>query len=104
LTSNVPGIVAVAPLLIGLVSAVRDPPPPRSELIESVVALVALAALSGLIIFLPRDPWAIVALVALLPIAAMACSSLQAGFRGGSRIHRCPYNRLDDNIQHRYVR
>src|SRR5271166_4018927 len=66
LTSKVPGIVAVAPLLIGLVSAVRDPPPPRSELIESVVALVALAALSGLIIFLPRDPWVIVALVALL--------------------------------------
>src|SRR5271166_6826215 len=65
LTSNVPGIVAVAPLLIGLVSAVRDPPP-RSELIESVVALMALTALSGLIIFLPREPWAIVALVALL--------------------------------------
>jgi len=65
LTSNVPGIVAVAPLLIGLASAVRDPPP-RSELIESVVALMALTALSGLIIFLPREPWAIVALVALL--------------------------------------
>src|SRR6266404_2647231 len=56
---------AVAPLLIGLVSAVRDPPP-RSEIIESVVALVALAALSGLIIFLPREPWVIVAVVALL--------------------------------------
>jgi signal transduction histidine kinase len=65
LTSNVPGIVAVAPLLIGLVSAVRDPPP-RSEIFESVVALVALTTLSGLIIFLPREPWAIVALVALL--------------------------------------
>jgi signal transduction histidine kinase len=65
LTSNVPGIVAVAPLLIGLVSAVRDPPP-RSEIIESVVALVALAALSGLIIFLPREPWVIVVVIALL--------------------------------------
>jgi signal transduction histidine kinase len=65
LTSNVPGIVAVAPLLIGLASAVRDPPP-RSEIIESVVALVALAALSGLIIFLPREPWVIAAVVALL--------------------------------------
>ena len=43
LTSNVPGIVAVAPLLIGLVSAVRDPPP-RSEIIEGVVVLAALTA------------------------------------------------------------
>ena len=63
LTSNVPGIVAVAPLLIGLVSAVRDPPP-RSEIIEGVVALAALIALSGLIVFLPREPLAVVALVA----------------------------------------
>jgi signal transduction histidine kinase len=65
LTSNVPGIVAVAPLLIGLVSAVRDPPL-RSEIIESGVALAALTALSGLFIFLPREPWVIAALVALL--------------------------------------
>src|ERR1700730_15327146 len=65
LTSNVPGIVAVAPLLIGLVSAVRDPPP-RSEIIESGVALAALTALSGLFILLPREPWVIAALVALL--------------------------------------
>jgi signal transduction histidine kinase len=65
LASNVPGIVAVAPLLIGLAAAVRDPPP-RTEIIESIVALVALTALSGLIIFLPRKPWAIVSLVALL--------------------------------------
>jgi signal transduction histidine kinase len=65
LTSNVPGIVAVAPLFIGLVSAVRHPPP-RSEIVEGVVALAALIALSGLIVFLPREPWAVVALVALL--------------------------------------
>jgi signal transduction histidine kinase len=65
LASNVPGIVAVAPLLIGLASAVRDPPP-LHEIIEGVVALVALTALSGLIVFLPREPWAIVALVMLL--------------------------------------
>jgi signal transduction histidine kinase len=65
LTSNVPGIVAVAPLLIGLASAARHPPP-RSEIVEGSVALVALTALSGLIIFLPREPWAVVALVALL--------------------------------------
>ncbi len=65
MTSNVSGIVAVAPLLIELASAVRDPPP-RSEIIESAVALAALTALSGLIVFLPGEPWAIVALGALL--------------------------------------
>ena len=65
LTSNVPGIVAVAPLLIGLVSAVRHPPP-RNEIIEGVSALVGLTALSGIIVFLPREPWSVVALVALL--------------------------------------
>lgn len=65
LTSNVPGIVAVAPLLIGLVSTVRHPPP-RSEIVEGVVALVGLIALSGLMVFLPREPWTVVALVALL--------------------------------------
>jgi integral membrane sensor domain MASE1 len=71
LTSNVPGIVAVAPLLIGLVSAVRDPPP-RSEIVEGVVALVALTALSGLI-FLPREPWVISLLFPLLLWLAARC-------------------------------
>jgi signal transduction histidine kinase len=72
LTSNVPGIVAVGPLLIGLVSAVRDPPP-RSEIIEGVVALVALTALSGLIIFFPREPWVIALLFPLLLWLAARC-------------------------------
>jgi len=73
LTSNVPGIVAVAPLLIGLVSAVRDPPP-RSEIIEGVVALVALTALSGFIIFFPREPWVIGLLFPLLLWLAARCT------------------------------
>jgi signal transduction histidine kinase len=72
LTSNVPGIVAVAPLLIGLVSAVRDPPP-RSEIIEGVVVLAALTGLSGLIIFLPREPWVIGLLFPLLLWLAARC-------------------------------
>jgi signal transduction histidine kinase len=72
LTSNVPGIVAVAPLLIGLVSAVRDPPP-CSEIIEGVVVLAALTALSGLIIFLPREPWVIGLLFPLLLWLAARC-------------------------------
>ena len=63
--SDALGIVTVAPLLIGLASAVREPPP-RGELIEGTLALVALAMMSGLVIFLPREPWATVVPIALL--------------------------------------
>jgi PAS domain S-box-containing protein len=63
--SDALGIVTVAPLLIGLASAVRDPPP-LSELTEGAIALVALALMSGLVIFLPREPWATVVPIALL--------------------------------------
>jgi PAS domain S-box-containing protein len=63
--SDMLGIVAVAPLLIGLAAAARDPPP-KSELIEGGVALAMLAAISGLVIFIPQEPWATVVPVALL--------------------------------------
>jgi PAS domain S-box-containing protein len=59
------GILTVAPLLIGLASLARDPPP-RRESIEAFVALSALTAMSGLVIFLPREPWATVVPIALL--------------------------------------
>ena len=64
-TSDALGIITVAPLLIGLLSSVRDPPL-GAEFIEGFVALVALTLLSGLIIFLPQATWIIVALIALL--------------------------------------
>ncbi len=64
-TSDALGIITVAPLLIGLASAARDPPP-RREVIEGLVALAALTVLSGLIIFLPREIWATVVPLALL--------------------------------------
>jgi PAS domain S-box-containing protein len=63
--SDMLGIVAVAPLLIGLAAAGRDPPP-RSELSEGGVALAALAVISGMVIFIPREPWATVVPVALM--------------------------------------
>jgi PAS domain S-box-containing protein len=63
--SDALGIVTVAPLLIGLASSAREPPA-RGELIEGVLALVVLAMLSGLVIFLPREPWATVVPIALL--------------------------------------
>jgi signal transduction histidine kinase len=64
-TSDALGIITVAPLLIGLAAAARDPPPPR-EIIEGLVALAALTVLSGFIIFLPREIWATVLPLALL--------------------------------------
>jgi PAS domain S-box-containing protein len=65
LASDALGILTVAPLMIELASAAREPPP-RSELIEGVVALVALAWINGFVILLPQGHWGIV-----IPIAAL---------------------------------
>ena len=63
--SDAVGIVAVAPLVIGLAAAVREPPP-RNELIEGAAALVLLVAMTGIIISLPQEPWKTVVPSALL--------------------------------------
>jgi signal transduction histidine kinase len=63
--SDAVGIIAVAPLVIGLAAAVRDPPP-RSELIEGISALAVLAMMTGIIISLPKEPWETVVPGALL--------------------------------------
>src|SRR5258708_33485061 len=50
------GIITVAPLVIGLAEALRNPPP-RNEIIEGVAALVALAVLTPpLLSAAPRAP------------------------------------------------
>src|SRR6185503_12551426 len=54
--SDAIGIVTVAPLLIGLLSALRDPPP-RHEISEGAAMLVLLLIASGIIVLLPREPW-----------------------------------------------
>ena len=54
--SDFVGIVAVAPLVIGLAAIVRRPSP-RTEVIESALALAALAIMTGFIIWLPREFW-----------------------------------------------
>jgi signal transduction histidine kinase len=59
------GIVTVAPVLIGLASAARNPPS-RTELLDGAVALVALTVFSGLILLLPRESWAPVVSIALV--------------------------------------
>jgi len=63
--SDALGIVTVAPLLIGVAAAARDPPP-QSEAIEGTVALVAITMMSALVIFLPHQSWATVVPIALL--------------------------------------
>jgi len=63
--SDALGIITVAPLVIGLAQAVREPPP-RNEIIEGVVALVALAAMTVIIVSLPPKPWQTMVPVTLL--------------------------------------
>jgi signal transduction histidine kinase len=63
--SDVVGIIAVAPLVIGLTAAAARPPG-RSESIEGAAALVAAAAMTGIIISLPPEPWETVVPAALL--------------------------------------
>ena len=57
------GIITVAPLMIGIAGALRQPPP-RREFIEVTVALAALALVTAVTILLPRRTWEI-----LLPVA-----------------------------------
>ena len=63
--SDAVGIIAVAPLIIGVAAAARHPPP-RGELIEGIAALALLGAMTGIIISLPEEPWETVVPGALL--------------------------------------
>jgi two-component sensor histidine kinase/integral membrane sensor domain MASE1 len=63
--SDALGIITIAPLLIGLASATRDPPA-RNETIEGLVALASLIVMSVIIIALPPEPWTTVVPIALL--------------------------------------
>jgi signal transduction histidine kinase len=63
--SDVVGIIAVAPLVIGFTAALPTAPT-RSEFIEGGAALLAIAAMTGIIISLPGEPWQTVVPGALL--------------------------------------
>ncbi len=69
IASGAIGVIAVAPMVIGLAAIFRAPPS-RSDLVEGAVALVAVAATTGTIIFmLPPDWWEMcVAVVLLFPV------------------------------------
>lgn len=63
--SDALGIVTIAPLVIGIASAVREPPT-RTEAIEGLVALGLLVIMSVIAIALPPGPWTTVVPIALL--------------------------------------
>jgi PAS domain S-box-containing protein len=63
--SDALGIVTIAPLVIGLASAAREPPA-RSETIEGLIALASLIIMSVIVIALPPEPWTTVVPIALL--------------------------------------
>jgi len=63
--SDALGIVTVAPLVIGVASAAREPPP-HGETVEGLSALAALTLMSIVVISLPPEPWKTVVPIALL--------------------------------------
>src|SRR5215467_3566062 len=78
--SDAVGIITVAPLVIGLAQAVREPPP-RSEILEGIAALVALAVMTIIIVSLPPKPWQTIIPVALLfPILLWLAARCRPGF------------------------
>jgi integral membrane sensor domain MASE1 len=81
LASDAIGIIGVAPLIIGLVAAVRVPPSQR-ELIEGAVALIVVAAATGLITFmLPATWWEMcLGVVLLLPAVLWVAARCQPVF------------------------
>jgi PAS domain S-box-containing protein len=78
--SDAVGIITVAPLVVGLAEAVRNPPR-RNETIEGVIALGALAMVTIIIVSLPPEPWETVVPVALLfPILLWVSARCQPVF------------------------
>ena len=65
IVSDFAGIASVAPLVIGLPAVFRQPPP-RREVIESLVVLALLGVMTGVIVSLPPEPWETVVPAALV--------------------------------------
>jgi two-component sensor histidine kinase/integral membrane sensor domain MASE1 len=78
--SDAVGIAAVAPLVVGLAKALREPPP-RREIVEGVAALAVLAATVVFVILLPYEPWQVVRpAVLLFPILLWLAARCQPVF------------------------
>src|SRR5262249_8285335 len=82
--SDALGIVTIAPLVIGLASAAREPPA-RSETIEGLIALASLIVMSVIVIALPPKPWAAVVLMAgLFPVLLWLAARWRPVFAAGA--------------------
>jgi integral membrane sensor domain MASE1 len=104
IASDAIGIIAVAPLVIGLAAVVRRPSP-RSEVIEGTLALVALVVMIGLIIPLHHEPWDdLLPITWLFPILLWLCRPLSTCFLRHRRVHSFHVDRLDDSLGHRFFR
>src|SRR5262245_11137615 len=78
--SDFVGIIAVAPLVIGIAAVVRRPSP-WSEVIEGTLGVLALALVTGLIISLPRRLWETVfPLTWLFPVLAWLAGRARPAF------------------------
>jgi PAS domain S-box-containing protein len=76
------GIITVAPLLLGVGEALRDPPP-RSEIIEGIVALAALAVVTVIIVSLP-EPWTVRPVALTFPIMLWLAARCRPVFAAAS--------------------
>jgi PAS domain S-box-containing protein len=78
--SDAVGIITVAPLVISLAKALREPPP-RNEIMEGIVALVMSAVINAIIVWLPPEPWETVLPAALMfPILLWLAARCQPVF------------------------
>ncbi len=79
-SSDTIGIIAVAPLAIGLASFARNFPP-RREIAEGALALAMVSLVCALLVFLPKEPWtAELAIGALCPLLLWIASRLRPAF------------------------
>jgi signal transduction histidine kinase/CheY-like chemotaxis protein len=79
-SSDAIGIIAVAPLAIGLASLERNFPP-RREIAEGVLALAVVCLVCALLVFLPNEPWtAVLAIGALCPLLLWIAARLRPAF------------------------
>ena len=79
-SSDAVGILAVAPVAIGVASFVRNFPS-RREIAEGVLALAVVSFVCALLAFLPNEPWtAVLAIGALCPLLLWIASRLRPAF------------------------
>lgn len=79
-TSETLGTITVAPLVIGLASFLRSPPP-RREIAEGSFALSVVATVCLLLVFLPNKPWTLeLAIASLCPLFVWTAARVRPAF------------------------